>query len=91
MSPILMVTLCSCSLRGAHGSLHNIIINFPGPGDKTFEKTKSFKSLEVYQNFRYGFSGSSIFTEYKQSSLTKDKTGWNVYTLDIYLSLSLFI
>lgn len=64
MSSILTATLCSCSLRGAHGSLHNIIINFRGPGDKTFEKTKRFKSLEVNQNFRYGFSGSLIFTEY---------------------------
>ena len=48
-----MASLCPCRLRGAYESLLNIVVNFPGPGDKPLGKTLSLKSIEVNENFRY--------------------------------------
>ena len=47
-----MATVCPCILIRANGGFVNLV-NFLGPGYRTFGKTTNFKSLEFITNFRY--------------------------------------
>ena len=57
-----MATVCPYILRKANGGFVNLV-NFLGPGDKPFGRTRNFKSLEFNKNSRYLVSNSSILTE----------------------------